>query len=333
MRLLKMIPLIALMIGVFQLFTRSLANFIPEIWSARLLYNLHKAHVYGNAGVVNRDYEGEISAFGDTVRINAIGAITISDYTRNNDISAAQTVESAQTVLSIDQAKYFNFIVDDVDKAQIKPQVMDGAMWEAGYALADTTDTFIAALLSGNVATANVIASSGSPKTDLATDKVPYNYMVQAAQLLDQANVQQSGRWAIVPPWFYAYIRKDSNFLHATISGDVLLRMGLVAAGTQADMATPIGPGGGSGPTADTYVGKIAGFDVYMSNNVPSVNNATSYQIAFGHSSAWSFAEQLIEIEAYRPPLRFGDAVKGLHVYGGKVIRPQALVLLYANPT
>lgn len=310
----------------------SLQNFIPTVWSARALYNLHKAHVYGNANVINRDYEGDIQDYGDTVKINAIGPITINAYTRNTDLAAPEVIQSAGGILTIDQAQSFNFYVDDVDKAQIRPQVMDNAMYEAGYALADTTDTFIAGLLSGNVASANLIGSSGAPKTDMATDKVPYGYFVQAGKILSENNVPINGRWAIIPPWCYAYIQKDSNFLHATVGGDTLMRLGLIQVGSIGQMSPGLNPSVNYGPTADTYVGKIAGFDVYMSNNVPN-SNSTSYQIAFGHPMAWSYAEQLVKVEAYRPPLRFGDAVKGLHVYGGKVTRPNALVILYANPT
>lgn len=307
----------------------SLQNFIPQVWSARLLHNLHKAHVYGNAQVINRDYEGEITDFGDTVRIGAIGPITVSPYTRNTDINAPETVQSAQTILTIDQAMYFNFAVDDVDKAQIKPQVMDEAMFEAGYALADTTDTFIAGKIAGNVASANTIGSTASPQTDLATDGSGYNYLVTLAQYLDQSSVPQAGRWVIVPPWFYAYIRKDSRFIHPTPAGDVMLRLGRLNPGTSADM------GAGDDDynvTAETVVGQIAGFTVFMSNNVPNSAN-TAYQVLAGHKLAWSYAEQIVKVEGYRPPYRFSDAVKGLHVYGAKVTRPNALALLYANPT
>jgi hypothetical protein len=305
----------------------SLQNFIPQVWAARLQRNLHRAHVYGNPLVINRDYEGEIKNFGDTVRINAIGPITVSDYTRNTDINSPETVQSAQTVLSIDQAKYFNFGVDDVDQAQIRPQVMDEAMLEAGYAVADVTDQFIAGKISGNVATANTIGSAGSPQTDLATDGAGYGYLVALAQHLDESSVPQVGRWVIVPPWFYAYIRKDSRFIHPTPAGDVLLRTGRV------DSAYDMGAGmDNPNVTAETVVGQIAGFTVLMSNNVPNSSN-TAYQIAAGHKIAWSFAEQVVKIEAYRPPYRFEDAVKGLHVYGAKVTRPNALALLYANPT
>src|SRR6185312_3266616 len=211
-----------------------------------MLLNLHKAHVYANPLVINRDYEGDISAFGDTVKINAIGAVTVRDYTRNTDIVSPDNLDSAQTVLIIDQAKYFNFQVDDLDKAQAKPKVMAGAMFEAAYAVADTSDTFIAGLAAAGTATANILGSSGSPKTDLATDGKPYNYLVSLNTFLTQSNVPLNGRWVIVPPWFYAYIQQDSRFLHSTQLGDVMLRLGVLEPG--------------QGPSdAAMFVGMIAG--------------------------------------------------------------------------
>ena len=297
----------------------SLQNWIPEIWAGEYLKNLHKAHVFGSPQVINRDYQGEINSFGDTVRINSIGAVTISDYTRNTDMAGPQSLDSAQSILQINQAKYFNFVIDDLDKAQTNPKAMGAAMYESAYAIADITDNFIAGLAAGKVASANTIGTSGAPKTDLATSGKAYGYLVALAQDLDQTNTPRADRWVIVPPWFYAWIRQDSNFLHATNAGDVLLRQGQV--------------GGMIGD--DFLVGQIAGFSVWMSNNSQSLNNAgaTSFQILAGHASAWSYAEQIAEIEAYRPQLRFGDAVKGLHVYGACVTRPQSLALLYANPT
>jgi len=116
----------------------TLSNFIPNVWSARLLETLNKAHVYAN--LANRDYEGEIGALGDTVKINSIGRVTIGAYTKNTDISAAETLTDAQTTLTIDTAKYFNFQVDDIDKVQTKPKVMDAAMRDAGWGVADAID-------------------------------------------------------------------------------------------------------------------------------------------------------------------------------------------------
>lgn len=297
----------------------SLQNWVPEIWAGEYLANLHKVHVFGAPQIINRDYEGDIKNYGDTVRINSIGPVTVSDYVRNTDMASPQVLDSAQEVLAINQAKSFNFAIDDLDKAQTNPKAMAAAIYESAYAIADTTDSYIAGLVAANVSTTNTLGSSGSPKTDLATSGKAYGYMVQLQQKLNESNTPRSGRWIIVPPWFYAWIEQDSNFLHATTAGDVMLRQGQVG-GTIGD---------------DFMVGMIAGFNVWMSNNVQSLNNAgaTSFQIVAGHSSAWSFAEQITEIEAYRSTLRFADVVRGLHVYGAAVTRPQSLALLYANPT
>src|SRR3972149_1672563 len=110
----------------------ALSNFIPMLWSARILENLHKSLVYGQAGVINRDYEGEIKDVGDSVKINSIGAITVGSYTKNSDTNSPQDVSGARQTLLIDQAKYFNFQVDDIDRVQTRPDVMNEAVGEEG---------------------------------------------------------------------------------------------------------------------------------------------------------------------------------------------------------
>lgn len=281
----------------------SLENFIPEIWSARLLANLNKALVFGQPGVVNRDYEGEIQAAGDTVRINNIGRVTVRDYTKNTDIVTPDDLTDAQSLLLIDQQKYFNFQVDDIDKVQQKPKVMGEAMGEAAYALADEVDTRIAGLYT-DADTANNIGSSGSPKTDLGTLGKAYEYLVDLGTELDEANVPTAGRWVIVPPWYEGQLLKDDRF---------------VSFGTVANVAN----------LQNGMIGRAAGFDVLKSNNVS--NNATTWRIMSGSPIAISMADQIAETEAYRPEKRFGDAIKGLHVYGTKVIRSAALAVLFAN--
>ena len=119
----------------------AVTTFIPELWSARLLYALEKAHVATN--LVNRNYEGVIANQGDTVHINSIGAITVKDYTKNTDIAAPDALTTTDQTLEIDQCKYFNFQVDDVDKVQAAGDLVDTAMGRAAYALADTSDAFL----------------------------------------------------------------------------------------------------------------------------------------------------------------------------------------------
>jgi len=165
-----------------------LENFIPEVWSAKLFVRLRKNLVH--ASVINRDYEGEISAFGDTVRINEIGAIDVGTYTKNTAITV-QNLTSAQKMLTIDQAKYFAFSVDDIDAVQTKPKVIDGAMSEAAYSIGDTIDQHIAGLYTqaGNSVTALTV-SVGAVLLNLSN--------MQLA--LDEANVPTGGRFLPIPP-------------------------------------------------------------------------------------------------------------------------------------
>lgn len=279
----------------------TLDAFAPEIWSARLLYRLTKAHVHGQAGIINRDYEGDIQNAGDTVRIQAIGPVTIGNYTKNTNISAPETLTDAEAALVIDQAKYFNFQIDDIDRRQAQVALMDGAMREAADGLSDALDTFLA----GKYTEAgSSVGTSGAPKTDLGTAGTAYQHLVALGVELDETNTPSDGRWAIVPPWFYGKLLLDDRFVKAgTATSDAVLRNG--------------------------QVGEAAGFTILKSNNVS--HDGTTYRIMAGHQLAWSMAEQIRSVEAYRPELRFADALKGLHLYGAKVVRPQQLSVLYAN--
>ncbi|MCD8286491.1 MAG: P22 coat protein - protein 5 domain protein [Clostridia bacterium] len=277
----------------------SVTNFIPTIWSARLLEHLDKVHVY--ASLMNRDYEGEIRNYGDTVKINQIGDIAIKDYTRNTDIDAPDELDGTQDTLTIDQAKYFNFACDDVDAAQVNPKLMDSAMERAAYALNDATDTYLANLL--YVGAAGTLGTDDDPV--IPTKEDAYEYLVDLGTLLTEQNVPMASRWVVVPAWFHGLLLKDDRF---------------VASGTDYNKA--ILQGG--------QVGVAAGFQVWLSNNVPNTDG-TLYKIVAGTNAAGSYAEQILKTEAYRPEARFADAIKGLHVYGAKVLQGGALACLTAN--
>jgi hypothetical protein len=279
----------------------SLDAFAPEIWSARLLFRLTKAHVFGQPGVINRDYEGDIQNAGDSVRIQAIGPVTIGSYTKNTNIASPETLTDAESTLLIDQAKYFNFQIDDIDKRQAQIALMDAAMREAADGLSDVADTYLA----GRYTEAGTsVGTGGAPKTDLGTSGKAYEHLVALGVELDQTNPPSDGRWAIVPPWFYGKLLLDDRFVKAgTATSDAVLR--------------------------NAQVGEAAGFTILKSNNVS--NNGTTYRVMAGHPLAWSMAEQIRSVEAYRPESRFADALKGLHLYGAKVVRPEQLSVLYAN--
>lgn len=287
-------------------------GFIATIWSARLLGNLEKSLVYGQPNVINREYEGEIKGKGSTLKITSIGDITIGDYTKDTDIADPEALDDAQSVLSITQSKYFNFAVDDVDKAQTSPALMNGAMQRSAYGLANVADQFIASQMYSNVATANKIGSNATaivPTTTPDTGKMAYDYLLQLGTVLSEADVPKQGRWVVCPPWFIERLAGDKRFSDASASGSTdALMNGLVK--------------------------RAAGFDVLESNNAPKNAGTggeaakTQTQVIAGHPMATTFADSTNRVEAYRPEKRFADAVKGLHVYGCKITRPNALALL-----
>lgn len=282
------------------------ANFIPSVWSGEILANLNKAQVFAQPGVCNRNYEGEIRQAGDTVKIGAIGPITVGTYTKGTDMSAAEQLKDASTSMVIDQQKYFNFSVDDIDRVQANVDLMGPANREAAYALSNTEDSDIAGLYT-DAASANLIGSSGSPKTDLATAGKAYEYLVNAKQVLDEANVPDTGRWIVIPPWYEAKLLLDDRF---TKSQAVDIATSAIRNGT---------------------VGRVVmGFTVLKSNNVKNYAS-TNYAVMFGYDGAITLAEQIVQVEAYRLMLQFGDAVKGLLVYGRKVVRPNGLGVIFAQ--
>lgn len=281
----------------------AISVFIPTIWSARLLAHLDKAHVY--AALVNRDYEGEIRNYGDTVKIQQIGDITIKTYAKT-DIDAPQAIDGTTQSLVIDQAKYFNFAIDDVDAAQVNPKLMDKAMARAAYAMNDVTDTFLAGLMAAgavNIQGHSELGSDASPVTPTAS--TAYDLLVELKVDLDEKNVPTANRWVVVPPWFHGMLLKDARF---------------VGNGTDYN----------KGILEGAEVGRAAGFRVFLSNNVPNTSKA-KYKIIAGTDEGCTYAEQILETEAFRPEKRFSDAIKGLHVYGAKVTQGAALSVLTAN--
>ena len=275
-------------------------NFIPEVWSARLLEHLDKVHVY--AGLMNRDYEGDIRAYGDTVHINQVGDITISDYT-GSDISDPQELDSTMLDLVIDKAKYFNFQIKDVNNAQSNPKLVDAAMQRASYGMNDVIDQHLASLLLAGVDKDNVLYGDTDAVTPTSANA--YDYLVDLGVVLNEANVPMMGRWVVVPPWFHGLLLKDPRFVgNGTGYSQAVLQGGLV--------------------------GEAAGFQIHLSNNVPNTSGS-KYKVIAGTNAAGAFAEQLVELEAYRLEKNFSDAVKGLHVYGAKVIQPKALAVMTCN--
>ena len=280
-----------------------LQNFIPSVWTAKLFVRLRKSLVFAN--VVNKDYEPEISAFGDTVYINELGPVATASYTKGTVLTYA-TLDSAQKSLLIDQGTSFSFSIDDIDKAQTKPKLMTSAMSEAAYSVADGIDQVIAGLYAqaGVTGSATYIGSSGasvSVSSGNAIETISY-----IARYLTEKNVPTQGRFGIIPPWLHQ-------------------KLWLAETGSIASTGVP--KISDSGILMNGWVGNLAGFDLMVSNNVST--DGTQYRCMFGTPAAISYAGQITEIEALRLQTTFADAMRGLYVYGVKVIRPNALCTAY----
>lgn len=281
----------------------SVNSFIPEVWSAVLLSSLKKTLVYGQPRIANRNYEGEISEFGDTVTINSVGRPTVSTYTPNSTTITPEQLTTAQRKLVVDQAKYFSFYVDDVDARQVRNDggLMSEAMMEAAFALGDTADQFIAGLYTG-AATANQLGT-----VSVTSGALAYTQINKLGTKLDEANVPKQGRWVVVPPWYVELLLEEDKTVRVDASGtSEALRNG--------------------------FVNRLLGFDLLESNNVPNPTG-DDYAIMAGFSGAISYAEQINKVEAFRPESAFEDAVKGLHLYGAKLVRPDGIATVLASQT
>jgi len=287
----------------------SAMEFRPTIWSRNFIANMEKALVYKN--VVNTDYEGDIAGGARSVKINELGNINIGSYTEMTDITV-QTLTSAQKELVIDQQKYFAFSIDDVLKAQSNVTLMEKAMQMAAFNMANEVDEYIAGLYGGaGVATSNMGVSTAALSIYSVGDGYDQiiGLLTNAMRYLDEANAPTLGRWCVVPPWMHQYMK------FAQIVDNV-------EGGMKGGDTTAFGNG---------YIGSLMGFNIYASNNVSEASAATNSKIMFGTPDAISFAGQIQSVETARPTLKFGDVVKGLYVYGAKVVRPDHLLTAYVT--
>lgn len=285
----------------------SVVSFVPKLWAAGLLVPYHGASVFTQGSVANRDYEGEITRKGDSVEINTIGSVTIRDYDPDADLTFDSVSTAGQTLL-IDQAKVFSFYVNDVDKVQAAGDFKSHAITEAGISLAEVADAFAATVVARNADAANKIGRVKivSGGTGIAGDGqiTAYDLLVDLGQKLNEADVPLAGRYVVVPPAFVAATQKDDRFARVDASGsDETLRNGLVA--------------------------RAAGFDILISNRLATVGGTGAAKddkvIVAGVPGAFTFADQIVNVEAGRSEKRIADWVRGLNVFGAKVTRPKGI--------
>lgn len=277
----------------------ALTNFIPEVWAASVLTALDAQLAYGSLGVCNRDYEGDIGQYGGSVTINTAADPTIETYVPYTDMTGGEASTSPQT-MPIDQMKAWSLDLDDVDRAQARDSgdFVGKVGLRAAHLLAKTADAFIAAQMAAGIAPANITAED-----TFNTPAAAYDALVDLRTTLSENDVPVSGRWAIVPPAFYALLLKDPRF----VSGDAL----------------------GAQTRSTGVVGSAAGMTVLESNQTPNGPGAGAGRLIIaGHEVATTYADQVTKVEGVRLPAQFADRLRGLHVYGAKVVRPTALAAL-----
>ena len=339
-------------------------NFSPVIYAKKAQLAFRKSSVV--QAITNTDYFGEIASFGDSVKVIKEPEVSVKSYARGTQVTA-QDLDDSDFTLVIDQANYFAFKMDDIEAAHSHINFMTMATDRAGYRLKDQFDTDVLGYLSGykqaavgDVASAvnttvngtKAVATAGSDEllstmklikgsfanittssagdhsipvtprlpgaTALPTDRVsPLMLVARMGRLLDSQNVDTNGRWLVLDPIFIEMLKdEDSRMLNADF--------------------------GGSGLQNGLVINNLHGFKVYASNNLPKVgtgagtagttNQNTNYGvIVAGHDSAVASAEQINKTETYRDPDSFADIVRGMHLYGRKILRPEALVTAKYN--
>lgn len=326
-------------------------NFSPVIYSKKVQKAFRKASVVD--AVTNTDYSGEIANFGDSVKIIKEPDITITNYERGTALST-QDLTDADFTMVVDQANYFQFAIDDIEEAHSHVSFSDLASDRAGYKLRDSFDAEVLGYLSGwktpsawarNTTTNGTKADTNAGSDELlATNKLditdfggsdlgvegevtsipiavgggaggitsPLAILNRIARQMDQANVDTDGRWLVIDPVFAEVLMDESSKL---INADF---------------------GGGDEMRNGKLPGTIRGFSIYKSNNLPyegtgagvslSTGSETNFGVLVaGHASAVATAEQIAKTETFRSQTTFADVVRGMQLYGRKILRPEAL--------
>jgi len=276
-------------------------NWLPVIYSQKVQKFFRTASVIED--ITNTDYAGEIENYGDTVNIIKEPTITVASYTRGGAI-ALQNLADDQLQLVVDQANAFAFKVDDIEERQSHVNWESLATSSGAYALKDSYDAnVIAAMVSGAGTT---VGSDGSgTDTGFGTsEEDPANILANAAKRMHGADVPTDNRWFLGTPEFYEQLGNSSaKLMDASVTGD------------------------GKSPLRNGNVleGQVNGFKLYMTNNFAASTTSNYYKVLYGHMSSTATANAIAKTEVVRDPDSFADIVRGLHVFGRKVLRSTAL--------
>ncbi len=288
-------------------------TFIPTIWAGKLLEKFYDASVVPQ--ISNTDYEGLISAQGDTVNIRTVPNVTIRNYSAGQPLQVERP-DSPMVTLNIDQGRYFNLVLDDVMEIQSDINLMNTWSSDASEQLKINIDTYVLANVAVDVAAVNKGATAGRLSANLnlgatgaavqLTKANIIDKLLEMGQVLDEQNVPETGRWVVMPAWAIRLL-KSSDIKDASLTGD------------------------GASPLRNGRVGMIDRFTLYSSNLLPRyVDTNNPFDIIAGHKVGLTFATQITKTETLRSESTFGTLMRGLQVFGMKVVKGDSLVRLYA---
>nr|MBR4280283.1 hypothetical protein [Clostridia bacterium] len=264
----------------------AITNFIPQVWSARLQENLKRALVFGS--LCNRNYEGDIAQWGDTVHINTLNDISIKPYNPAISIDNPEQLSGTNTTLTIDHGAYYNFYINDVDAAQARTDLMDAAMRNAAYQLAADAEQYII----------DAIRLGAEAKVEFPMPTAEsgglYELLLQIKTGFDSMGVPRYERKLIIPPSLEAMLLMDNRFITGSAAASEHLTEGSIA--------------------------RALGFDIYVSVDLDN-------ELIAMIPDAVTFANQITKVEAYRPEKGFSDGLKGLCLSGAKVTMPNAVIV------
>lgn len=297
------------------------AAWVPTIYSQKVLKKFRKINVAHQ--VTNTDYAGEISDYGDSVRIISEPDVAVSTYVRGSQVTPTDLIDVDQ-VMTVDQGNYFAFKVDDVEKAQSHINWESLAADRAAYALNNAFDQNIFSYMSTNFTTNTIGTTSAPAVVTLSPSSAQYSplgIMNRALKQLQLQNVPMDDLWFVADPQFWELMNdENSKIMPVNYTG--------------ADKS-PVEDGIFDGRVISW---KLRGFDCFLSNNLPSVgtgpsgSTSSNYGYLFaGHKSAAATATQIVKVESFRDPDSFADVVRGLNVFGRKVLRPEAGVAIVYN--
>ncbi|MCQ9367957.1 hypothetical protein NQ036_06825 [Brevibacterium sp. 91QC2O2] len=276
----------------------SIEKFIPEVWASKMLLEFQRNAIF--AGLTNREYEGDLTR-GQTVHIVSPVPVKIKDYAAAGRTTTADDIQDTEITMTIDQEKSFDFYVDDIDKAQsVNPSELNVYAQSASYGLVQDADQFLAnlAVKDTKVPTSTVDPADVRPGNKEAGNNA-FNVLRDLRKALNKADVPAENRVFVANAEFEALLLSaDSKLTSADTSGTT---SGLRSAA----------------------IGNILGFTGFTSNNLTEVDKP---QVIAFHRSAIAYVSQIEKTEAMRAENKFADRLRGLHVYGGKLVRPEAIV-------